>query len=131
MDLLPFSSLPPFVPRRFVPQKIDLGDWSQIEPLFDRLESAAPRCASASALEQWLRDTSELSAALDEELSRRYIAMTCHTENAESDTAYLHFVEQIEPQLKPRHFKLSQIYLAHPVRSQLSQPRYDVFDRDT
>jgi oligoendopeptidase F len=131
MDLLPFKSLPPFAPRRFVPEKIDLGDWSQIAPLFDQLESAAAGCASASELEQWLRDGSELSAALDEELSRRYIAMTCHTDNAEAEKAYLHFVEQIEPQLKPRQFKLSQIYLAHPMRNLLPQPRYEVFDRDT
>src|SRR5207237_216167 len=47
------------------------------------------------------------------------------------EKAYLHFVEQIEPQLKPRQFKLSEIYLTHPLRPQLSQTRYAVFDRDT
>ena len=36
---------------------------------------------SAAELERWLLDWSELSAALDEESSRRYIAMTCHTNN--------------------------------------------------
>ena len=42
MSLLPFEQLPPYRPRAFVPEKIDLGDWSQVAPLFDRLETAAP-----------------------------------------------------------------------------------------
>ena len=43
-------------------------------------------------------------------LPSRYIAMTCHTDNAEAEKAYLHFVENIEPQLKPRQFELAKIY---------------------
>src|SRR2546428_5210732 len=81
MDLLPFGQLPPHAPRRFVPAQIDLGEWLQIAPLFDELEKRAGDCSSLADLEQWLRDWSELSAALDEELSRRHIAMTCHTDN--------------------------------------------------
>ncbi len=131
MDLLPFGSLPPYSPRRFVPAEIDLGDWSQIAPLFDRLEKLAAQCSTVSQLEQWLRDVSELSAALDEEQCRRHIAMTCHTDNPEAEKAFLHFVEAIEPELKPRKFRLSEIYLAHPLRPQLPQERYRVFDRDT
>src|SRR5258708_4096318 len=131
MNLLPFGQLPPYSPRRFVPAEIDLGDCSQIAPLFDRREKRAGACSSVADLEEWLRDASELSAALDEEFPRRHIAMTCHTDNAEAESAYLHFVEKIEPELKPRQFKLSELYLAHPLRSQLPQARYGVFDRDT
>ena len=85
---------------------------------------------SVADLEKWLLDWSELSAALDEEASRRNIAMTCHTDNAEAEKAYLYFVEHVEPQLKPRQFALEQLYVAHPQRKNLSQPRYEVFDRD-
>ncbi|MCX6905189.1 MAG: hypothetical protein NTW03_17265 [Verrucomicrobia bacterium] len=131
MSLLPFDSLTPYRPRRFVPAQIDLGDWTQIVPLLDQLESAAARLGTVAALERWLLDWSELSAALDEESSRRYIAMTCHTESAEAEQAFLHFVEKIEPQLKPRQFKLAEIYLAHPLRSQLPKARYQILDRDT
>src|SRR5258706_1516044 len=108
MDLLPFDALPAHKPRRFVPQQIDLGDWTQIAPLFDQLEARAATVKTASDLEDWLLAWSELSAALDEESSRRYIAMTCHTDDAESEKAYLHFVENVEPQLKPRQFRLAQ-----------------------
>src|SRR5208282_724761 len=149
MNLLPFGKLPAHKPRAFVPQTIDIGDWPQIAPLFEQLESRAAKCQSAAGLERWLLDWSELNAALDEEASRRYIAMTCHTDNTDAEKAYLHFVEHVEPQLKPRQFALEKIYVTHPLREKLLkvgvqasacapegkpklelQPRYEVFDRD-
>jgi oligoendopeptidase F len=131
MNLLPFENLPPYRPRSFVPQNIDLGDWKQIAPLFDKLETQIQSAKTAAQLEKWLVDSSELFAALDEEASRRYIAMTCHTDSPEAEKAYLHFVEHIEPEMKPRRFKLNELYLASPGRKELSKDRYLVFDRDT
>lgn len=131
MSLLPFDNLPAHKPRRFVPQDIDLGDWSRIQPLFEQLETRGSQCASAAELEQWLLDWSELSAALDEEYSKRNIAMTCHTDDPAAEKAYLHFVEKIEPELKPRQFALAKLFTAHPQRQHLPKPRYEVFERDT
>lgn len=128
MSLLPFDSLPPHRARRFVPAQCDFGDWSQIAPLFDQLEQRQTQ--SVAELERWLMDWAELSAALDEESSRRYIAMTCHTDDAGAEKAYLQFVEHIEPQLKPRQFQLEKRFMAHPQRTKLPSPRYDVFIRD-
>ena len=130
MNLLPFGKLPAHQLRSFVPETVDLGDWPQIAPLFDRLETRAAQIKTAAELERWLLDWSELSAALDEEASRRYIAMTCHTDNADAEKAYLHFVENVDPQLKPRQFALEKIYVAHPQREQLPKARFQVFDRD-
>ena len=121
MNLLPFGKLAAHRPRTFVPQNLDLGDWPQIAPLFDQLEARAAQAKSAAELERWLIDWSELNAALDEEASRRYIAMTCHTDNADAEKAYLYFVEHVEPQLKPRQFALEKIYVAHPSRKELLQ----------
>jgi oligoendopeptidase F len=131
MNLLPFGTLPPFKPRRFVPANANLGDWPQIAPHFAALEARVGQCATVAELEHWLLDWSELNAALDEESCRRYIAMTCHTDNAAAEQAYLHFVENIDPQLKPWQFQLEQLFIAHPLRSQLPLPRYEVFLRDT
>lgn len=134
MNLLPFGTLPAHKPRRFVPEQIDLGDWKQIAPLFDQLESRVSASKTAAELENWLIDWSELSAALDEESSRRYIAMTCHTDSAEAEKAYLHFVEKIEPELKPRQFALEKGYVRReselPASANSSNGRYFVFDRD-
>jgi oligoendopeptidase F len=155
MNLLPFGKLEAAKPRTFVPQTIDLGDWQQIAPLFDQLGMRAAQVKSPAELDRWLLDWSELNATLDEEASRRYIAMTCHTDNAEAEKAYLHFVEHVEPQVKPRQFALEKIYVTHPSRKELleigttaakpagakssakapakktkSKARYEVFDRD-
>lgn len=131
MSLLPFASLPTYKPRRFVPNIIDLGDWIQLAPLFDQLETRAGQCVTVGELESWLVDWSQLTAALEEEASRRYIAMTCHTDNADAEQAYLQFVENIEPQTKPRQFQLEQRLMVHPLRTKLPLPRYEVFLRDT
>src|ERR1700722_16350389 len=111
MNLLPFGKLTAAKLRRFVPANINLGEWPQIVPLFVDLEARAARAGSAAELEQWLFDWGELSAALDEESTRRYIAMTCHTDNADAEKAYLDFLENVEPQLKPRQFALEQLYV--------------------
>jgi oligoendopeptidase F len=134
MNLLPFGSLPAHKPRRFVPEQIDLGDWSQVAPLFDKLESRVAECKSAAELVNWLVDWSELSAALDEESSRRYIAMTCHTDNSKAEKAHLHFLEKVEPEIKPRQFSLEKAYVQRkstlPAAADFSDGRYFVFDRD-
>ena len=144
MNLLPFERLPAYRPRKFVPQDIDLGDWSQIAPLFDQLEARTAGCKNAAELERRLLDWSELTAALDEESSRRYIAMTCHTDNPDAEKAYLHFVENVEPQLKPRQFALEKTYICrrdelHESQTKIesgtggarpSEKRYFVFDRN-
>jgi oligoendopeptidase F len=114
-----------------VPSPIDLGNWGQIAPLFEKLERNAGLCQTADELERWLLDWSEVSAALDEEATRRYIAMTCHTEDAQAEAGYLEFVEKIEPEAKPRQFALARAYVQHPLRTRLPRARYEVFDRDT
>jgi oligoendopeptidase F len=130
MNLLPFDKLPAHKPRRLMPDSIDLGDWKQIEPLFDRLEARAAECKTIAEFEQWLRDWSEVSAAIDQEAATRYIAMTCHTDSTEAEQAYLHFVEKIEPMSKSRQFALAKIFVAHPLREKLAKDRYLVLDRD-
>lgn len=131
MNLLPFTDLPPHRPRRFVPTSINLGEWASIAPLFDQLDARAPTCQSAGEFERWILDQGELFAALDQEGSQRYVAMTCHTDSPDAEAAYLHFVEKVEPELKPRQFNLAKLFLAHPLRPQLDKNRYEVFDRDT
>src|SRR2546423_3214167 len=131
MSLLPFSDLPPYKPRRFVPLNINLGDWAQIAPLFDSLEKRLGDVKEPMQLEEWLLAWGELTAALEEEGAKRYITMSCHTDNAEAEKAYLEFIEKIVPEIKPRHFKLDQLYLGHPVRAKLPPDRYAVFDRHT
>ncbi len=131
MTLLPFEPLPTAPFRRFLAPGSDLGDWTSIAPQFDRLERQASECLTTEALERWLMDWSELTAALEEEGSKRYIAMTCRTDDVEAEAAYLRFVEEIEPRTKPRQFLLAKIFTLHPLRRTLPPARYHVFDRAT
>jgi oligoendopeptidase F len=89
MSLLPFSDLAPYKPRRFVPANVNLSEWSQIAPLFDTLEKRLAEVKEADQLEHWLLDWSELHAVIEEEGARRQIAMTCHTDNADAEKAYI------------------------------------------
>jgi len=130
MELLPFGELAPFKARSFVPENLDLGDWAAIEPVFDQLEERIGACESAEELEGWLFEVNELSAALDEEGSKRYIAMTCHTSNDDAKGAYLRFVESIEPGMKERLFRLAKLYVEHSSRGALPKERYAVLERD-
>ncbi len=114
--------------RRFVPQKIDLGDWDQIEPLFTSLRERTT--ASAEELERWLLDLSELTACLQEEGSRRHIAKTCHTDDEEIERRHLHFVTEIIPKMKPCLHAIEEKYLASEHRAALDRHRYLVHDRD-
>ena len=117
-------------PRNFVPSDLNLGDWIVIAPVFTQLEERLADCDSVTDLEGWLLEVNELSAALDEEGSKRYIAMTCHTSNDEAKGAYLGFVENIEPGTKERMFKLAKLFVEHPCRGDLPKERYAGLERD-
>ncbi|MBN2326329.1 MAG: M3 family oligoendopeptidase, partial [Candidatus Omnitrophica bacterium] len=114
-------------PRTFVPVDADLGDWNALAPLFQNLMDRDLH--SKESLEKWLLDQSELTACLSEERARRYIAMTCHTDDVALEKRYIEFIERIEPRCKPLHHKLNEKYMACPHRSALDRARYEVLDR--
>ena len=85
---------------------------------------------SADDLERWVIAAGELNAAVGQEGVERYIAMTCQTDDPEREAAYLAFVRDIEPKLKPIQNEIREPVprLAAPRRSCRSD-RYFVFDR--
>ena len=131
MNPLSFASIKPYESRKFVPKKIDLGDWRQVEPLLDRLESELKKVVGLQQLEAWLKMSGEFFSAIKQESALRYIAMTCQTDDPEREKAYFHFVEQIEPKLKPRSFKLKQMLLQSEYFKELPDRGYGVFKRKT
>ncbi len=114
-------------PRRFVPAEAMMGDWAQIEPLFTQLQERPIN--SVEDLEQWLLDCSELSAAIGEERSKRYIAMTTQTDDPVREGAYQEFIEHIDPKTKPSWHALEVVYLHNLYRKLLRMDRYGVMDR--
>src|SRR5882724_6479263 len=118
---------PQTFPRRWLPAGTDLTTWEAIEPWYRRLLDRP--VSSARELEEWLFDVGELNAAVGQEGVRRYIAMTCQTDDPEREAAYLAYVRDIEPRLKPLQNEIRARYLDSPHRAALSRKRYEVFDR--
>lgn len=123
------SSTPTAVPpRQFVPQDFDPADWAQVEPIFRQLLDRD--LDTADAIERWLADYSELSAVMGECGSRRNIDYACHTDDEAIEKAYLYWVENISPKLKPLGNKLQERYLHAAGLSKLSAQRYDILTRE-
>jgi len=81
-------------------------------------------------LQRWLHDFAELTAAVDEFGARRYIDMTCHTDDPAVERAYLHFVENVDPRVKPLYFRLQKKFLESPARGLLVGRGYDILARN-
>ncbi|HEX8324507.1 MAG TPA: M3 family oligoendopeptidase [Tepidisphaeraceae bacterium] len=113
--------------RQLVPADFNPAEWSQIEPLATKLQQQA--IESPQQLESWLLNLSELNGVIEEYSSRRYIDKSCHTDDAEIKKRYFHFVEEIEPKLKPVFFELQKKFLESPHRAQLTDPRYAMLTR--
>ncbi len=119
---------PAYTPRQFLPNALNLADIAALTPWIDCLEERLKAATSVSDLELWLDQAGEFFAACDDESSRRYIAMTCQTDDPEREKAYLQFIEVLEPWMKPKRFSLWRRLTAHPAFSQLSAD-YQVFRR--
>ena len=126
---MPFEPalLPNDYPRQFVPAQANVGEWTHLEALFADLERRP--VDTVEALERWLLDWSELSSAIYEERIVRYFRMTCQTDDAALENAYLDWVEKVEPRVKPAVNHLDRKYVASQARSQLPHEQYAVWDQ--
>lgn len=113
-------------PRRYLASGLSLTGWADVENYFKDLEDRS--LDSTADVENWIADSSELSAFLSEESSRRYIAMTCSTDDEAAEKAYMQFVEEIAPQMKEAQDKLNRKLVACSWASGLSA-RYEIYLR--
>jgi oligoendopeptidase F len=119
--------VPESYPHQWLPEQLELKTWDQIEPWYQKL--LAEPVSTSGELERWVLGAGELNAVVGEEGVRRYVAMTCQTDDPEREAAYLSFVRDIEPKLKPLQNAIRARYLDAPCRSELPADRYAVFDR--
>ena len=64
----------------FVPADLDASNLKSLLSLFEVLQDRPIQ--TVEDLVQWLLDESELNARISAEVARRYIRMTCHTDDA-------------------------------------------------
>ena len=118
-----FDSLPP-PPRRHVPAGLDLSSLPALSACYDELAARPLADDDRWALEQWLRDWSELESLVHEEQTRREIAMTCRTDDVAIESAYLEWVDVVAPHCKPLRDRLARRLVAHPGAAALDPARH-------
>jgi len=111
----------------FAPNGLEAGELAALEPLFALLQQRD--LPDAATLEAWLRDESELTARIGAEVARRYIRMTCHTEDAAAREAYLAMEQKVMPRVRVLADALDRKFLATPALAQLDQATHGVLVR--
>lgn len=109
--------------RKYIPENLELK-WENLEPLFKEL--ADRTINSAEELEQWLRDRSELEAALEEDFAWRYIRMTCDTTSEELLQRFQYFATEIEPRIAPYNNELNKKLVNSAYVNDLDQDKFYV-----
>ena len=112
--------------RQYIPQDLNIA-WENLEPIFKELLKR--EINSVEELEQWLRDKSELEAALEEDFAWRYIKMSCDTSNEELVKSFQYFATEIEPKISPIANELNKKFCENPFIDQLDQEKYFVYIR--
>ena len=115
------------LPRNFIPVDFKVTDWQTLEPYFKDLINR--NIDTLQALEQWLKDSSELEAIISEDACWRQIKMTCDTENKSLEEAFNFFCMQIQPQMQPYADALNKKLLASPFTADLDKEKYFTYLR--
>ncbi len=113
-------------PRIFVPENLEIK-WEKLEPLL--LELKNREINSVEDLKRWLKDRSELEAALEEDFAWRYIRMTCDTANEELLQSFQYFATEIEPKIAPISNDLNKKLIDSPFVEKLEKDKYFVLIR--
>ncbi len=114
-------------PHHFLPENFTITDWKSLEPYFKELLSRD--LTDKTSLEQWLKDQSELEAAVSEDACWRQIRMTCDTENKTLEEAFNYFCLHIQPEIQPMADALNKKLIATPLLNELEKEKYHTYLR--
>ena len=112
--------------RIYIPQNLEMK-WDNLEPILNELTLRS--IENVQELEQWLKDKSELEAALEEDFAWRYIRMSCDTASEELVKDFQYFATEIEPKISPIANKLNQKFNDSPFIEELDHDKYFVYIR--
>lgn len=112
--------------RTYIPQDLAIT-WESLEPIFTELQNR--QITGVEELEQWLKDRSELEAALEEDFAWRYIKMSCDTANEELVKNFQYFAEEIEPKISPLSNELNKKFVESPFMDDLDKEKFFVYSR--
>ena len=112
--------------RTYIPQDLKM-EWENLAPIFDELLKR--ELNNVADLENWLKDKSELEAALEENFAWRYIKMSCDTANESLVKDFQYFATEIEPKISPVANELNKKLNDSPFIDELDQDKYFVYIR--
>ncbi|KQR68128.1 M3 family oligoendopeptidase [Pedobacter sp. Leaf176] len=112
--------------RTYIPQDLTIT-WESLEPILTELQTREIK--STAELERWLRDRSELEAALEEDFAWRYIKMSCDTANEELVKNFQYFATEIEPKISPLSNELNKKFVESPFMDDLDKEKFFVYSR--
>ncbi|HSN61336.1 MAG TPA: M3 family metallopeptidase, partial [Ferruginibacter sp.] len=110
-----------------MPANFNVTDWTTLEPYFNDLIDRA--ITDKISLEQWLKDMSELEAAVSEDACWRQIKMTCDTENKTLEETFNFFCMEIQPKIQPLQDALNKKLVAEPLLKELEPEKYHTYLR--
>jgi oligoendopeptidase F len=113
-------------PRTYIPADLEIK-WETLEPLYQELTTRPIN--SVEELEKWLKDGSELQAALEEDFAWRYIRMTCDTMNPDLLESFQYFATEIEPQTAPYNNLLNKKLVESEFIDKLDSEKYFIMLR--
>jgi oligoendopeptidase F len=113
--------------RKFLPENLTVTNWETIEPYFKDLLKR--EINSKEDLEKWLKDMSELEAAVSEDACWRQIRMTCDTTNKEFEESFNYFCMEIQPKIQPYAFELNKKLVNAPFLNELDQNKFFTYLR--
>lgn len=116
------------LPRQFLPANFTITNWEGLEPYFRQLEER--NIDTLQNLEQWLKDASELEAAISEDACWRQIKMTCDTENKALEESFTFFMMEIQPKIQPYSDRLNKKLLASAAIQELNDKKYYTYLRN-
>lgn len=106
--------------RHFLPADFKVDTWDGLKVFYDKL--VAFEIANTSDLQTWLKNKSELESVISEEVGRRYINMTCYTDNEEYKNSFNYIIENVEPNIAPYANQLNKKFydckFAHELTSE-------------
>jgi oligoendopeptidase F len=114
-------------PRKLLPENFTVTTWEALQPYFEELQQRP--LPSEAALEQWLKDISELEAVISEDACWRQIRMTCDTTDKSLEEAFAYFCMEIQPKLQPYADALNKKLLASEWLKGLDQELYATYLR--
>ncbi|WP_134439382.1 M3 family oligoendopeptidase [Methylacidiphilum caldifontis] len=128
MNKMAFEEFSSFEPLQFLEPDKDILEEKNLCALWERLQKELQNVHSVEDLKRWIGFYDELREALDEERTKRYIAMTCQTDDEEREKRYLYVITVVEPLRKPRQMAILSQLASNPFFNALDSS-YAVFKR--